>query len=435
MTEKFMALAVFALIGAPAGVSAQTYMHLQRGAKIAGEQSYILPQATFVVEVPLVTMVYERGPEFVSCDDEQLKVVAGKYGVNPKIYNELKNQPIHTTHEIPEDSIKISVIASPDHSKIFYVSPRQKWNKNQSVTFTYGADGMLSEGESFLEDKTFDIVVKGVSGLVSIVGSFFKSGVEAGFVAKHKQYDIVIKDLDDIITKANVLESQTNIDIYKDLKATLDKRYAKTFANYFYAEKKKITVVKILYTPDAQTAHDSNLPFFKLDKSKGLISFSNNLKNNIWGKKIKFDNVASTDYQLVFKKVNGQQTTYYDSRPGDSKGFAFNIPEKTELELRNGQEIVFQEIYKVPQFGIIGYVDTRKEKLTFSLDPVTGELKKMSITGKAILTDQVAATSALATETITAVKGDSEDAKLEKEVKRLENEKKKRDLLQELEKQ
>ena len=62
-----------------------------------------------------------------------------------------------------------------------------------------------------------------------------------------------------------------------------------------------------------------------------------------------------------------------------------------------------------------------------------GELKKLSIEGKAITSDQVASLSSGLNEIITTAKGDSDATKLDNEVKKLESLKRKRELLQELE--
>ena len=137
----------------------------------------------------------------------------------------------------------------------------------------------------------------------------------------------------------------------------------------------------------------------------------------------------------LLDRSHQQMETVGDGVPSDSY-FGYNIPAKTLISIINPKkEEVHLDVYKMPQFGKVAYVSAKKMNVVFQLDPLSGELKKLSVTRKAISDDQVGNTAAAINTALTAARGDDADTKLSNEVKRLENEKKKRELLKELENQ
>jgi hypothetical protein len=406
---------------------AQEYQHLQRPGKLAGQQMYVLPKATIVLEVHTVKTEYKRGPGYKNYRSDTLQIFSDKYGVDTTLYRRLRNNATITEVELAEDSLELTLLAAPDYDKIFYVNSKSKWNKNQTVTFTYGNDGILLEGESLYEDKTLDIIVKGLSSVVSFVG--------AVGALKADPAGVKIKDLDDALQNFDKLDGQNDYSVYKDLKATYEKKYTKAFGKHFYSEKKTEKIIKIYYTPAKDTAQTKQVRIFKLNQKTGDVIVDSALANEAWGKKLKFGSVTDSAYVLQFTRVREQLSNNVLERNDLlHKGCAYNVPAKMDVTVIDYKhEIIYQDIFKIAQFGKVGYTDTRKEKITFSLDPVTGELKKLSIEGKAVMTDQVGAVGTVATDAAKLIKGDDAATKLDKEVKRLENEKKKRDLLKELE--
>lgn len=432
MKIKLLLTAIVLFVLIPA--NGQEYKHASSTSKINGDQAYILPKAAFSFEVLLMKTTIIPGDSInPNWNATQLSILKRKYGVDEKKYEKVKGKKPSVSYDIAEDSLKVSIKAMPDYDKIYYVNPKAKWNKNQVVSFTYGTDGILTEGESSLENKTFDIVVKGLSGLSAIVGATFKDAN-----GKSAEYKIPtnIESLDNALKKFTKLEGQINYDIYKDLKARYEKEYSVIFAEKFYKEKKEIKVIKFIYIPSSATSVNAMIPIFKLDKTKGTLVFNNALVNQIIAKEAIFDSNTGMSYNLYIEKVREQQSDYYTPRSDNNTGFAYNIPLSAYLKIISPEaEVLSYESVKIPQLGIVGFTNTRKEKLSFQLDPLTGELKKLSIEGKAILTDQVGSVSPLVSDIISNVKGDSEATKLEKEVKQLENEVKKRNLLKELEAQ
>lgn len=436
--KNFSYVFLLAIIFSAFDLYAQAYEHLKNPGKIGGQQVYVLPKATFLIQIQMVSIEHKPGYLLGSKDyrGTALDSISRMYGVDTAVYRAIKKKRTSIkTLTLAEDSLKVSTLAAPDYTKIFYVSSKAKWNKNQSVTFTYANDGILTQGESIVEDKTFDIIVKALSGVVS-VASVFKA-----FSPAVPSNRLQIQALEDAIDEFKKLEKQTNYDIYKDIKSLYEKKYNKIFGEYFYTTTKTITTVKLYYTPnnDSVTTNkpDSlktiSVPLFRFNTAQAKIVVNRALKDQIWGKNLTFDAVTNKDFVISFIPVKDQRIVHQRSRSSQSTGIAYNVPARMELKLADPKSnIVIHEIVKVPQFGMVGHTNTRKEKLVFNLDPLTGELTKLSIEGKAVLTDQVANTATLATDAVKLLKGEDSDTQLEKEVKRLENEKKKRELLKDL---
>lgn len=429
--KNFKLFAISALFFCYTQAKSQSYTQLSPGDQIAGKQAYILPKASFVIEIPIESTILSC-KKYNSTYEKYFKVLEKRYGLDPKKYKSLKSDSTKTNISIGEDSIKFKMISTPDYEKVFYVASTSGWNKNQAVTFTYGVDGILTDGEASRENKTFDILMKGISSIVGIVRNFEKGTDNEKAIA---QDTLNLKELDDALADFDKLQFVNNFDVYKALKTTYEKRYNYLFAEKFYSEKKKLSIIKVVYTPKKETLANKNIPFFNLDKKTGKISFEKTLGRELWGKDIDTVKLDGTEvYQLKFKPVQEQQSKHFKNRSSKEFGFAFNIPLKVELQLLNPKgQIIVNEITKVPQLGIIGYINNiKRAKLSYSLDPLTGELKKLSVEGKAILVDQIGSTAATITDATNLIKGDDADTRLENEVKRLENEKKKRDLLKEL---
>jgi hypothetical protein len=419
-----------------AALQSQEYKRVKDSEKINGEQAYILPKAAFLIEVPYIKTTLLRGAGYKDYTKEELKSFETKYGLDVDKYKALESVEKLPSYKIIEDSIKIITKSVPDYSKIFYVDPNKKWYKNQTVSFSYSTDGILSEGESSVENKSFDIVIKSLSGVASIVGSFF---IAKGTDTDPKtQYEI--EDLKKALEKFEILNTQTNYDIYKDLKAKYEKGYNDIFSNYFYKEKKEAHVVKFLYTPLNQktTAIGSTteVALFRFNKDDGKVIFSTGLEDQIVVKDRKFETAGQDSYKLIFEKQPEQQLTYYKERDDIDTGFAYNIPLYVQLKMKGNidkEKTVYYEAVKIPQFGAVGYSSAKNKKLIFQLDPLTGELKKLTIEGKAVTTDQAGSIAPIVVDAVKLAKGESSATKLENEVKELENIKKKRDLIKELE--
>lgn len=423
-------------------VFGQNYQQLPNGEKIAGAQVYMLPKAAIQIEVNVLTKVYTKGSNKTIYNSDQLDILTKKYGLNKQIYNSI-NQLINSPeYSIAEDSIKLSIIPLADFSKIFYTYPKKKWNISQSATFTYGNDGILTDAETSYENRTADIIFKGVSTLASVVAAFKSSdnNIPVDSIKWINDSIATIKELDDILSSYVKLDRQNNIEIYKDLKATFEKAYNKAFAEIFYGVKTKMETAKLLYCPskDANLTYDKikSSELFELDKTNGKLYYNSGLGTDIvWVKNMEAKTNLSAPYKLNFKLLDKsyQQMEYYETKPTTTSYFGYNIPAKTLISLVTPtKEENLIDLYKIPQFGIVAYVNAKKMKLSFQLDPTTGELKKMSTESKAITDDQIGNAGAALNSIITTIKGDDAAAKLEKEVKQLENEKKKRDLIKEL---
>lgn len=433
MKTKIKCILALALLWAARG-EAQEYYRATQQAPVNGQPYYILPKALINLSIQVASTTYGRPKQGMrNFEAEELKILQQNYGVDPSVYLKLTqlagDKTSYSVYKIMEDSIRISMGSRPDYNKIFYTDSRKSWNKNKSIVLSYGEDGIATDGESMTENKTFDLILKGVSSLSTVAGAF-RGGKSINPEAAKK---LAFDDLDKVIEAMQDLKnSPSNYDIYKDLKAGLEKKYSKLFSEYFYTEKKDIKKTSAVFEPSSSvpgTAFD----FFGFDDQTGEIDFSNQLPGSFWASDKTPKSLTKNIYKLQFFKVTDNIESYISKTPNQNEGFAYNIPAKIELKLTSSKETICDIFVKIPQLGIIGYIASAKKKLSYTLDPLTGELKKLSLSSNALSSDQIAATANSSTDLIKALKGESSATKLESEVKRLENEKKKRDLLKELE--
>jgi hypothetical protein len=416
---------------------AQEYLQATKISQVNGEPYYILPKAVLKASIQVSKTTYKKTGNYKVYSDDQFKLLKRLYGVDKEIYNTLKGSTrkndtaTYVRYKILEDSIRISVLARPDFTKIFYTESRKRWNKNKSVTMTLGEDGIGMDGESFTEDKTTDLIIKGVSTLASVAGAF-RGG--SNNIAPNVS-TIKISELDEILEAIeNLNNSPSNFDIYKDLKAGLEKKYTRVFAEYFYSEVKQIKTTNALYEPAQGIQPNNSFAFFSFNESSGKIDFSDQLKGSFWASDIVLSTLPAKSYFINFISVADNIYPYIAASPQTPTGFAYNIPARFELKLSSPtKETIIDSFIKIPQLGILGYINSGKKKLSYSLDPITGELKKVTLSSTSIATEQIAAAGVSAIELIKMAKGDSQATKLDNEVKMLENQKKKRDLQKELE--
>lgn len=422
------------LVIAPFFSSAQSYFHATKAKEVGENPYYVLPKACLLFEVPVVHKTYIFNKKIpTDYNDLELAFLKDAYGFDPEIYRLFRNRKkdgqdysTYKTHNVLSDSIKVSALARPDFSKIFFTDGRKRWNKDKSILFTYGGDGMMTDGESSVTDKTFDIVVKAISGVVQILGTTVRGGntivPDSSRVYKEEMIK-VIQELDALVG------GPSNFDIYKDAKARLEKKYNRLFSSNFYSEKSRIEVIKIFYVPEDTTiTNDTELKLFSLDSISGKLILSNALSQQLWASDQLSGDLHDNAFKIKFTKPLAGLEKFIKPN-SNSTGFAYNIPAKLEVKLTAPKEkVIFNDFMKIPQFGTIGRIISDKNKLSFSLDPLTGELRKLGLGSSAITVDQVGAGTTALTELFKY-----QDAKLDLEIKRLEAEKKKRDLLKDLE--
>lgn len=429
-TQSITTFLLFCLAGTCA---AQTYTKGTAEDLSRGEPYYILPKATIHFEIPILTEKYDKGAYFVQLDENQIKYAVLKYGLDRNTYLKVQKEQNYPQHSIRKDSIKIQLQARPDYDKIYFADTKKNWNRNKSLSLTYGPDGILTEGEATSENKTFDLITKGIGSIASLATLGFKHATPDN----SKADEFSIEALDRILAQIADLGSVAETGIYTALKAHLEKQYSKAFAHYFYAEKKSVRTIRFYYTPSGKAPTGASAKLFAFDQQNGKLTFSDepSIKDAIRGKEINWGNITNlAAYALRLSRAHDNllpTTTTITALPA---GFAYNIPLQTTLEFSAADNtIIFSDILKIPQYGTVASLNTKNKKTSYILDPISGELKKISIGSSALSTDQLGSASTSAQDILKLVKSDSEDTKLEKEVKRLENEKKRRELLKALE--
>ena len=409
----------------------QDYSMLSSPKKIDSEVYYILPQSALSFDLPIILDQLILSRKYKSYPDSVLIYYQQHYGLDVSKYKSLEKSKVIKSISLAEDSIKISMQPVPDPSKVVYISSKSNWNKKQTIAFEYGVDGMISTGQSSREDITYDIAVKSLSAIATVASAVAKSRYDN--VPDDIPDSFKMERLDMIISKIEKLNSMPPhaFETYKALMLMQEKLFKEEFERIFYSEKRKYIVNKIVYVPNKALANSSSIPFFVLDTLKLLI-FNKDLESDLFGKNLQFhsfDSLTNKSYILSFVPAKPIVSTLFNARPIESTNFAYNLPQKTIVNVYNQKKSsIFCGVLSMAQFGIVGAIESKRKNLSFTLDPITGELRKIGISKNNSSTEQVSSTSASAAELFNALKSEDADTKLDKEVKRLENEIKKRDL-------
>lgn len=414
--------------------SAQKVYDVANNGKIDGGISLILPRVSYMIEVPVLTTTYKQGLMLKQGDEFLAQCI--RYGANRKACTELllkkSNDASYSEYAIQEDSIRLTPLSTPDYTKAFYIDPKKKWYANQTLSFTYGTDGMITDASMTYENKSYDLVMKGVGGLIGLVGNFVGLGKGPGNI---KGNEGKIKELEDILKKIDSLtNSADDIDMYKERIAKLEKKYAAAFAKYFYTAKLTVKTTKILIIPAAKNntpAYGNPLTYqlFSLDKTNGKIIINNNpsvTADVIWYKNAEVGTIGNTAYTLQVSLLSKsvQATEHFDSRPNNTTYMPYNVPAKTDVKLikksDKGEDILYHEMQDMPQFGIVAYLKNPKNKKNIQYDPLTGAIKKIDIESKAISTDNIGAAADLLDKGIKMSLPKTENQKMKEEVERLD---------------
>jgi hypothetical protein len=377
--------------------NAQGIVHVSK--QVNGHPDIILPKAAIQVEVILVKTEYTKGDlnyiTGLSANRAKLSFYETRYGVNPKIVAAIDRNEL-ISHKILEDSIKVNVVPIADYTKMYSFTKLKKWNKTKGITLNYSDDGVVTDGEYTYENKTFDLIVKGIGGVASIVGKFFSLGAKAASVAPSYEIDELEKILGDYGELYTPAQTAYSGEVFKELKAKLDKRYDAAFSRYFYSIEKSLSSAVIVYTPDTKQSPSTLL--FALTNDK--ITCNNALGNNleIMGKSVTTGSITKGyTLNIALRPDDYQLSLQVDPRPAGSDCLPYNVAARTVVTFRNPDEKQLQQLRaRIPQWGKVGYVNLKKpNKLSWAYDTF-GELKKLSAGANSVTTDQIGAAAALA---------------------------------------
>jgi len=399
--------------------------------KITNEYYYVLPKTVFAIDVPVKTTKYIIGSDFVkNLTVEEIKVYKEKYGLDEKIYKSLNagnSGTVITKQECGD--ITFTTIARPDYNKVFKVEPNAKFLKEQAFTFTYTADGIASESEISIQDKTWDVTFKTLESVASIIGAV-KSG---------KGPDKFVKD--DLMVLDKLLASYFDfqsvgatgeINIYKEKVAYLEKQIAQSFGQHFYKTKTETKTIHVLFTPKSDLKGE--LKLFRFKETDGSIVLNNSYKEQLDALglgKFAFGDFASGDkaFTLQLIEVNGGLGFNFNEYNNGSTGYVYNLPANYRIILKDedGDAVVSQDV-KIPQFGKMASLSSKQSKSKIQFNTETGELKSVTGENKAFSTETISAGTSALKSGVETIKGDDEYTRLDKEVKILELKKKKLDL-------
>lgn len=409
--------------------------HVTNTSLIDGDYYYVLPQNVIVFEGVVKKTTYSKGSEFVSSlyltdaakqhfNNDTLR----RFGVDPDIYAKLISKEEIITYELEDPTMRIG--AKPDFTKIYKLTGKKIFLRNNTVSFVYGDNGILYSGELSSESKAFDAIVKGLGGVASIVSAALKGTTNSSsdkLNPKLKELSALIETYDEIIVTA----ANSNIDVYKDKKSILEKRIGDCFNRLFYKTKETTTSFYIAYTPEpSDTSCKGDIFVFSFDENEGKLLVNEGIKS-----KVEIITACTSafvklqgGYSISIEEKSDQFNKNFKTRTEEAKGFAYNVPSQAVLRFKkDGKTKEVREI-KLAQYGIVSYLNRKQTKVTFELDPITGELKKIGGEAKSISSDEIEAASTNVETLVKSLQPDSEATKLEAELKVLELKKKIKDL-------
>ena len=86
----------------------QKYYHAKTAGQIGQNPYYILPKASLLIEVPVITKTYTPSPNLPKdISPENLKILKEKYGLDSSVYVKVEKQTPYISHSVMNDSIKI----------------------------------------------------------------------------------------------------------------------------------------------------------------------------------------------------------------------------------------------------------------------------------------------------------------------------------------
>lgn len=408
--------------------------HVSSTELINGDHYYALPKTAIVMDFTVKKTTYTKGKNFVTqffTDAAHFdSTVFRVFGVDPKIYAHLQKEKVKEEFELGD--VKISAAARRDKDKIFKIDGSRKFLRHNSMTFTYGDDGILLSGELSSEGQVFDAVVKGLSGIASIVGAAFRGPTASKTPAKPFTEDLenlekLLDSYDDYLMN----NTNANFEVYKDKKAIMTDRITAEFSRLFYKIKTRTSTVSIAYIPDAADSKvTTDQVIFKFDDSNGKLIINLDISNKV---------KVLTAYDYSTSSIKDGHTIsitpdaevlsgFFTSRKDSDKGFAYNVSVPSTVVYKSGKVKKDVQYFKIAQYGVVSYINPKQKKTAFELDPLTGDLKKITAETASITGDNVTSAATSATDVIKLIKGDDEKTKLQNKFDKLELKKKIKDL-------
>lgn len=410
----------------------------------SGGMYYALPLSIITIDIPVTETVRTMSNCFWKpLLEERLekagaKTLLHKWGVDsvggtPDV---VTAKP-YTVYKLHTNEIAIGTRPVPDPSKVYYASLKNKWNRNQQLTLNLNELGQLTKGEFVNEDRTFDLIVQGISSVAGIISAISPTKDAAGNspslstqvanfgtdVCQQKKENLLAIRAARFSLFPNINSNNGDNMIFKRKLDELDALEQSLVADLTFAEKKTKAILHI----DILVQNLDGL------KNIALFSYHNEKGINILAKPVtgSYQNeyltaFASADtiaggkkYYLTFDYAKGSQfadRAYASSNDKAVKpGLAYNVPVWVRGRVQVDKEKpVAVAMLPMPQLGKVAYLPERASKVGFELDPVTGSLRTSSLQQTGLSAVQVKAAGEAVSSGITAVKKPAEKTELEK---------------------
>lgn len=421
----------------------------------AGGMYYALPLSLITVDVPVTKIERSKGDCFDEADSMSVKLLRERVGKATadeltKKWKDTANKGTYTFYKLDKEEIAISTRPAPDPAKVYYATLKNRWNKNQQLTLNLNELGQMTKGEFVNEDRTFDLIVQGVSSIAGIISAVLPAkssttGNTAAIVAAATDPTTMEWQLEHYADagracfeqKKNLLttrkvrfdlntttSSSGDATIYKRKLDDLNALEAGILAGLTYEEKKTKVVLHmdiLVPAPATSTPADlatvlAKIPLFAFDKAAGieiLVPLASGSYQNEYllpiGRQVPTATGGFDVYYLAFDYARGNQVadrTYVSAGGSTTKpGIAYNIPVWVRGRVETtGKPPVAVAMLPMPQLGQVAYLPQRVSKVGFDLDPLTGALRTISLQQTGLTADQIKAAGDAATSGITAVK-------------------------------
>lgn len=314
---------------------------------------------------------------------------------------------------VDKDSTTISTVAVPDTSNIYGIYLRGKYMSDMGAGITQDNNFFLTSATAESANKTFDIMIKVLSGLATVAKSFaLASFVDAGDYKLTK--NMVTYDIEAMLSGKNPGTAGNDIATLKfrmEMLTAIRDRLARLEDRILEAT--KVCVVKPEVDPQlgaiawTRVATISSIKLFWESEKDSLISMKD---SSLTIKKVDepfksaktVDDAASkfiddkNNIYVIIERVGDDFASTIEKKYQASsrdRSYYYRIPGSAKVHVYHGKTLVARSVVPVAQYGVVtsipGSLKGESASSTFEFDPVTGAIKKLGVTVKAISPEKI----------------------------------------------
>jgi hypothetical protein len=137
---------------------------------------YALPANTLEIECKIKKESYTRGNLFLTECEEFLRMAVDSFDMDKNIMMRLAKDKILADFSLLKDGFSWSLGAVPDSNKIYTFKNKPSFLKDNSFSFAFNRDWMLSTATVTSENKAFEILTTFLAAVTGTAGAIFKGG-------------------------------------------------------------------------------------------------------------------------------------------------------------------------------------------------------------------------------------------------------------------